>query len=129
MPRRPCTHLDGSPLHIVQRSHNREPCFFAEEDYFSYLHWLEEALGRARLRSSRIRPDDQSRAPAPKNVDAVPKRIISLCRRYVQYINRTYRRTGTLWDSRYKSSLVQAEAYLLRCQRYIELNPVRAATV
>jgi putative transposase len=47
----------------------------------------------------------------------------------VQYINRTYRRTGTLWDSRYKSSLVQAETYLLTCQRYIELNPVRAAMV
>jgi putative transposase len=47
----------------------------------------------------------------------------------VQYIKRTYRRTGTLWDSRYKSSLVQAETYLLACQRYIELNPVRAAMV
>jgi putative transposase len=47
-------------------------------------------------------------------------------RRYVQYVNRTYRRTGTLWDSRYKSSLVEAESYLLCCQRYIELNPVRA---
>jgi thiaminase len=45
----------------------------------------------------------------------------------VQYINRTYLRIGTLWDSRYKSSLVQAEIYLLTCQRYIELNPVRAA--
>jgi putative transposase len=47
----------------------------------------------------------------------------------VQYINTTYRRTGTLWDSRYKSSLIQAETYLLACQRYIELNPVRAAMV
>jgi putative transposase len=47
----------------------------------------------------------------------------------VQYINRSYRRTGTLWDSRYKSSLIQAETYLLTCQRYIELNPVRAAMV
>jgi putative transposase len=50
-------------------------------------------------------------------------------RRYVQYINHAYRRTGTLWDSRYKSSLVQAETYLLLCQRYIELNPVRAGMV
>lgn len=47
----------------------------------------------------------------------------------MQYINTTYRRTGTLWDSRYKSSLIQAETYLLSCQRYIELNPVRAAMV
>lgn len=61
--------------------------------------------------------------------DAVPKVLISLGRRYVQYINRCYRRTGTLWDSRYKSSLIQPETYLLACQRYIELNPVRAAMV
>ena len=52
-----------------------------------------------------------------------------LGKRYVQYINRTYRRTGTLWDSRYKSSLVQADDCLLLCQHYIELNPVRAAMV
>lgn len=54
---------------------------------------------------------------------------MALGRRYVQYVNKTYRRTGTLWDSRYKSSLVQADAYLLTCQRYIELNPVRAGMV
>jgi len=65
----------------------------------------------------------------PRKAEAVPKLIISLGRRYVHYINRSYRRTGTLWDSRYKSSLVQAETYLLECQRYIELNPVRAAMV
>jgi putative transposase len=50
-------------------------------------------------------------------------------RRYVQYINRSYRRTGSLWEGRYKSSLVQAETYLLTCMRYIELNPVRAGMV
>ena len=65
----------------------------------------------------------------PKKAETVPHLIISLGRRYVQYVNRTYRRTGTLWDSRYKSSLVQAETYLLAAQRYIELNPVRAAMV
>jgi hypothetical protein len=65
----------------------------------------------------------------PSDVQAVPHLMISLGRRYVQYINRSYRRTGTLWDSRYKSSLVQADTYLLSCQRYIELNPVRAAMV
>ena len=65
----------------------------------------------------------------PKKAEAVPKLIMSLGRRYVQYINRTYKRTGTLWDSRYKSSVIQATTYLLACQRYIELNPVRAAMV
>ena len=53
----------------------------------------------------------------------------SLGRRYVQYVNRQYRRTGSLWEGRYKSSVVQAERYLLACMRYIELNPVPAAMV
>lgn len=65
----------------------------------------------------------------PERAEAIPRLIIALGRRYVQYINTTYRRTGTLWDSRYKSSLIQAKTYLLSCQRYIELNPLRAAMV
>lgn len=65
----------------------------------------------------------------PPDQKEVAQLMISLGRRYVQYINRTYRRTGTLWDGRYKSSLVQEDSYLLLCQRYIELNPVRAAMV
>ena len=131
MPRRPRVHLDGIPLHIVQRGHNREPCFFAEEDYSGYLHWLGEALGEneCALHAYVLMTNHVHLLLTPKKARAVPKLIISLGRRYVQYINRTYRRTGTLWDSRYKSSLVQAETYLLACQRYIELNPVRAAMV
>ena len=65
----------------------------------------------------------------PPTAQAVSRFIMSIGRRYVQYFNKTYRRTGTLWDSRYKSSLVQEDAYLLTCQRYIELNPVRARMV
>jgi putative transposase len=65
----------------------------------------------------------------PPDGEAVSRTMISLGRRYVPYVNKAYRRTGTLWDSRYKSSLVQADAYLLLCMRYIELNPVRAAMV
>lgn len=65
----------------------------------------------------------------PDRMDAIPRLIIALGRRYVQFIDTTYNRTGTLWDGRYKSSLIQAETYLLSCQRYIELNPVRAGMV
>ncbi len=131
MPRRPRVHLDEVPLHIVQRGHNREPCFFAEDDYYSYLHWLGEALTEAEcaLHAYVLMTNHVHLLLTPKQAEAVPKLLISLGRRYVQYINRTYRRTGTLWDSRYKSSLVQAETYLLACQRYIELNPVRATMV
>src|ERR1035437_6138406 len=131
MPRRPRIHLDHMPLHIVQRGHNREPCFFAEEDYFTYLHWLGEALKESgcALHAYVLMTNHVHLLVTPEKAEKIPKLIISLGRRYVQYINTTYRRTGTLWDSRYKSSLIQAETYLLACMRYIELNPVRAAMV
>lgn len=131
MPRRPRAHLDNVPLHIVQRGHNREPCFHAEEDYTAYLHWLGEALKETgcHLHAYALMTNHVHLLLTPEKADAVPDLAISLGRRYVQYINTTYRRTGTLWDSRYKSSLIQAETYLLDCMRYIELNPVRAAMV
>lgn len=131
MPRRPRIHLDGVPQHVVQRGHNREPCFFAEDDYHGYLHWLDEALKETgcALHAYVLMTNHVHLLLTPTDAKTVPGLLISLGRRYVQYLNRTYRRTGTLWDSRYKSSLVHAETYLLMCQRYIELNPVRAAMV
>jgi putative transposase len=131
MPRRPRTHLDQVPLHIVQRGHNRQPCFFAEEDYHTYLHWLGEALRKENctLHAYALMTNHVHLLLTPSDAKTIPNLIIALGRRYVQYINTSYRRTGTLWDSRYKSSLIQAETYLLSCQRYIELNTVRAAMV
>ena len=131
MPRRPRLQLAEVPLHIVQRGINREPCFFAEEDYHCYLHWLEEAARDCHcaihayvLMTNHVH---LLLTPAP---NGSPARLMqSLGRRYVQYINRFYRRTGSLWEGRYKSSLIQAETYLLACYRYIELNPVRAGMV
>jgi putative transposase len=131
MPRRTRVHLDGLPLHIVQRGHNRAPCFFAEEDFHTYLHWLGEALkeAEAQLHAYVLMTNHVHMLLTSARAARVPALLMSLGRRYVQYINRSYRRTGTLWDSRYKSSLVDAERYLLTCQRYIELNPVRAGMV
>lgn len=131
MPRRPRLHLAGLPVHIVQRGHNRAACFFAEDDYHCYRHWLGEALQATGclLHAYVLMTNHVHLLLTPPAPEAVARLTIALGRRYVQYINKTYRRTGTLWDSRYKSSLVQADDYLLICQRYIELNPVRAAMV
>lgn len=131
MPRRPRIHLPGLPLHIVQRGHNRDACFFHEDDYLAYKQWLREALNAtgSHLHAYVFMTNHVHLLLTPPEPEAVTKLVISLGRRYVQYINRSYHRTGTLWDSRYKSSLVQADAYLLLCQRYIELNPVRAGMV
>ena len=65
----------------------------------------------------------------PENENGIAKLMQAIGRRYVQYINRSYRRPGSQWEGRYKSSVVQAETYLLTCMRYIELNPVRASMV
>lgn len=118
-------------MHVVQRGHNRDACFFAEEDYLAYREWLGEALKATgcQLHAYVQMTNHLHLLLTPPAPDAVSQLVISLGRRYVQYINKSYRRTGTLWDSRYKSSLVQADTYLLLCQRYIELNPVRAAMV
>jgi putative transposase len=126
MPRRPRIHLADVPLHSVQRGHNRDACFFSEDDYLAYRHWLGEALKEngCALHAYVLMSNPVHLLLTPAQPQDVPRLIISLGRRYVQYINKTYRRTGTLWDSRYKSSLVQADSYLLLCQRYIELNPV-----
>lgn len=131
MPRRARIHLPGQPLHIVLRGHNREPCFFAEEDYFTFLHWLGESLrdSSVALHAYVLMTKHVHMLLTPQRAEDVPALMISLGRRFVQYINKTYRRTGTLWDSRYKSSLIQSDLYLLTCQRYIELNPVRATMV
>ena len=131
MPRRTRIHIDGLPLHIVQRGHNRAACFFDDQDRLAYLGWLREALARERccLHAYVLMTNHIHLLLTPEHAERVPQVLISVGRRYVQYINRTYGRTGTLWDGRYKSSLVQAEAYLLLCQRYIELNPVRAGMV
>lgn len=131
MPRRPRYHVDHVPLHIVQRGHNRERCFFEEADYQRYLAWLHEALTEAdcTLHAYVLMTNHVHLLLTPRSADAVPGAIISLGRRYVQHVNRTYKRTGTLWDSRYKSSLIQSNRYLIACQRYIELNPVRAGIV
>lgn len=97
----------------------------------TYLHWLAESLkdNGCALHAYVLMTNHVHLLVTPQKAETIPKLIISLGRRYVQYINTTYRRTGTLWDSRYKSSLIQAETYLLACMRYIELNPVRAAMV
>lgn len=86
----------------MQRGHNRQACFFCDEDYTSYLHWLSQALTDAdcALHTYVLMTNHVHLLLTPGKAEAVPKLLISLGRRYVQYINRRYRRTGTFWDSR-----------------------------
>lgn len=131
MPRRPRINTPMIPQHVVQRGINREPCFFAEEDYHCYLHWLKKSAAdwHCAIHAYVLMTNHVHLLVTSARADGIAKLMQSIGRRYVQYINRSYRRTGGLWEGRFKSSLVQAEAYLLTCMRYIELNPVRANMV
>ena len=131
MPRKPRQYVGGVPCHIVQRGNNRSVCFFSEEDYQAYLEYLYDACLRyaVNMHAYVLMTNHTHLLMTPQCKDGISLVMQSLGRRYVQYINHQYRRSGTLWEGRHKSSLVQAEQYLLACYRYIELNPVRACMV
>lgn len=131
MPRRPRINLADHPQHVVQRGHNREACFFADEDYLFYLHWLREGAKKyvCDVHAYALMTNHVHLLLTPHRPDAISRLMQSLGRRYAQYVNRVYRRSGSVWEGRFKASLIQAEEYLLTCYRYIELNPVRADMV
>ena len=131
MARKPRFVLPGIPQHVIQRGNNREPCFYAEADYSRYLCDLQEAAEKnnAAIHAYVLMTNHVHLLVTPGSPFSIMHMMQDLGRKYVSYINHTYQRTGTLWEGRYKASLVDSEAYLLTCMRYIELNPVRANMV
>lgn len=131
MPRRARIALPDVPLHLIQRGNNRQACFFAEDDCRFYLDWLAEQAPRCgcRLHAWVLMTNHVHLLLTPEAEDSAGRLMKALGQRYVQHVNRTYRRTGSLWEGRFRSCIVGEEAYLLGCQRYIELNPVRAGMV
>jgi len=131
MPRRSRLIVPGNPLHIIQRGNNRQPCFFADADYLLYLDWLEEYAksSRCSVHAYVLMTNHVHLLLTPKNTDSAGKLMKRLGQRYVQYINRVYKRSGTLWEGRFRSCIIHQEDYLFLCQRYIEMNPVRAGMV
>ncbi|MEQ1601371.1 MAG: transposase [Methylophilaceae bacterium] len=131
MPRRPRIILPNVPQHLIQRGNNRQACFYADEDYLSYLEWLKEYSDKSgcKIHAYVLMTNHVHLLVSSDNVEAIGAMMKALGQRYVQYINRSYGRSGTLWEGRYRSCPTQAENYLLACQRYIELNPVRANIV
>lgn len=131
MPRKPRFTLPGVPQHVIQRGNNREPCFLAEMDYRRYLEDLQATAEKAvcRVHAYVLMTNHVHLLLTPMQEQGIGEMMQALGRRYVYYINKTYHRTGTLWEGRYKASLVDSGAYLLTCMRYIEMNPVRANMV
>ena len=129
MPRRARLALPNVPLHLIQRGNNRSACFFADEDYRVYLDWLADYAAKTgvRVHAYALMTNHVHLLVSADQAEAPGALMKALGQRYVQYVNRGYRRSGTLWEGRFRSCLLQEDAYLLACMRYIELNPVRAA--
>ena len=131
MPRRPRIIVPGMPLHIIQRGNNRNACFYEEGDYLFYLESLGEYTKGTgcKIHSYILMTNHVHLLMTPLRKDSPGALMKLLGQRYVQYINKTYTRSGTLWEGRFRSSIIQEDAYLFACQRYIEMNPVRAGMV
>ena len=131
MPRKPRFYVPGLPVHAVQRGHSREPVFYEDADYQAYLGWLREGAERYgnAIHAYVLMTNHIHILVTPKDKDGISRMMQYVGRRYVPYINYHYGTSGTIWEGRYKASLVQEDGYLLTCMRYIELNPVRANMV
>ena len=131
MARLPRICLPGIPHHIIQRGNNRQVCFASEEDFAAYAHWLDECSQKhsVAIHAWVFMTNHVHLLVTPETEDGISSMMQTLGRHYVRYFNYTYKRTGTLWEGRFKSCVVDADNYLLHCQRYIELNPVRAGMV
>ena len=131
MPRQSRLVLPGVAVHVIQRGNNRHQCFFREGDYVLYLLHLRELARKyeCAVHAYCLMTNHVHLLLTPAAPDAVSVLMRDLGQRYVQYVNRAYGRTGTLWEGRYRSCIAESARYVLACYRYIELNPVRAGIV
>ena len=105
----------GVPVHVIQRGNNRQVCFVSEEDYVAYIVWLAEYAKRYQVdvHAWVLMSNHVHLLSTPNKEGALSFMMQSLGRSYVRYFNHEYNRTGTLWEGRYKSCVVQSERYLL----------------
>lgn len=131
MARLPRYVIPGQPQHIIQRGNNRQAIFAAEADYQFFRDALVEASLKHGLAIHAYvwMTNHIHLLATPEFDDSISKVFQSVGRKYVQYFNYTYKRSGTLWEGRYRATVVDSERYLLTLMRYIELNPVRAGMV
>lgn len=131
MARLPRLTVPGYPHHIIQRGNNRQPIFASTPDYETLLAMLEEHAKKEHvaIHAYVLMSNHFHLLATPESAEGIPQMMQSAGRRYVRYFNQRQARTGTLWEGRYRSTLIQAERYLLACMVYIDLNPVRAGLV
>jgi len=131
MARLPRLNIANMPQHVVQRGNNKQACFFTEKDYTVYLDKLKSYSKKynVEVHAYVLMTNHAHLLMTPLTKTGVSQLMQALGRYYVRYINQTYQRTGTLWEGRFKSALIDSENYFLIVSKYIELNPVRANMV
>ncbi len=128
MARLPRLSLPGHPHHVIQRGNNRQAIFASSVDYQMMLDLLDENARKfnVAIHAYVLMGNHFHLLATPQTADGLPQMMQAVGRRYVRYFNDSQKRSGTLWEGRYKSTLIQTERYLLACMAYIDLNPVRA---
>jgi putative transposase len=131
VPRRPRFFVPEQPLHIVQRGNNRCAIFARDEDYFVFRECFADACGRygCSVHAYVLMTNHVHLLMTARSAAGVAAAMQAVGRRYVRYFNDSYGRTGSLWEGRYRATLIDSERYLFTCYRYIEMNPVRAGLV
>ena len=131
MARLPRLTLPGYPHHVIQRGNNRQPIFTSTSDREFLLGLLEENAKRCdvAVHAYVLMGNHFHLLVTPHSADGLPQMMQAVGRRYVRLFNDSHARTGTLWEGRYKSTLIQTDRYLLACMAYVDLNPVRAGLV
>ncbi len=131
MARQPRLSLAGYPHHVIQRGNNRQAIFYSDDDRKAYLAWLSEYAEKfdVAVHAFVLMDNHTHLLLTPQDDSGVPNLMQALGKRYAQSFNYFHKRTGTLWEGRYKSTLIQDDPYLLTCMAYIDLNPVRAGMV
>lgn len=131
MARLPRLTLPGYPHHIIQRGNNRQMIFVDAQDFETMLRLLAENAAKfgVAVHAYVLMDNHFHLLATPSTVEALPLMMQAVGRSYVRYFNQRHGRSGTLWEGRYRSTLIEAERYLLACMVYIDLNPVRAGRV
>ncbi len=131
MARLPRLTLPGYPHHVIQRGNNRQPIFADADDFDVFLVQLTELALKhgVAVHAYALMENHFHLLVTPDSADGLPKMMQSVGRTYAQYFNRRHGRTGTLWEGRYRSTVLEAESYLLPCMVFLDLNPVRGGLV
>jgi putative transposase len=131
MARLPRLTLPGYPHHIIQRGNNRQAIFASQADYQTLLNLLLENAQKFKvaIHAYVLMPNHFHLLATPETADGLPQMMQAVGRRYVRWFNDSQGRSGTLWEGRYKSTVIDTDQYLLTCMAYLDLNPVRAGLV